>query len=41
MAAALEAVGIELWSGTLAEPGGLAFMGGRDGVLILSDRTRD
>jgi hypothetical protein len=40
MAAALEPLGIELWSGTLNEPGGLAFMGGRDGVLILSEPDR-
>ena len=40
MAAALEPLGIELWSGTLDEPRGLAFMGGRDGVLILSDPDR-
>jgi len=40
MAAALEPLGIELWSGTLDEPGGLAFMGGRDGVLILSEPDR-
>lgn len=35
MAAALEPLGIGLWDGTLDEPGRLAFMGGRDGVLIL------
>ena len=40
MAAALEPLGIGLWSGTLDEPGGLAFMGGRDGVLILSEPGR-
>jgi hypothetical protein len=40
MAAALGPLGIELWSGTLDEPGGLAFMGGRDGVLILSELDR-
>ena len=40
MAAALEPLGIELWSGTLDEPGRLAFMGGRDGVLILSEPGR-
>jgi catechol 2,3-dioxygenase-like lactoylglutathione lyase family enzyme len=34
MAAALEEVGVGLWDGSL-EPGRLAFMGGRDGVLIL------
>jgi hypothetical protein len=39
MAAALEEVGIELWDGTL-EPGRLAFMGGRDGVLILCPTRR-
>ena len=39
-AAALEPLGITLWSGTLDEPGGLAFMGGRDGVLILSEPGR-
>jgi hypothetical protein len=38
--AALEALGIDLWSGTLDEPGKLAFMGGRDGVLILSQPGR-
>jgi hypothetical protein len=40
MAAALEPLGIGLWSGTLDEPGGLAFMGARDGVLILSEPGR-
>jgi hypothetical protein len=35
-ARALEPLGIELWDGTLVEPGRLAFLGGRDGVLILS-----
>src|SRR5262249_35648377 len=40
MAAALEPLAIELWSGTLDEPGRLAFMGGRDGVLILSGPGR-
>jgi hypothetical protein len=39
MAAALEPLGITLWSGTLDGPG-LAFMGGRDGVLILSEPGR-
>jgi hypothetical protein len=39
MAEALEEVGIELWDGTL-EPGRLAFMGGRDGVLILCPTGR-
>jgi hypothetical protein len=36
MADTLEAVGIHLWDGTLDEPGRLAFMGDREGVLILS-----
>jgi hypothetical protein len=40
MAAALEPLGISLWDGTLDEPGGLAFIGGRDGVLILSQPGR-
>jgi hypothetical protein len=40
MAAALEPLGVGLWSGTLDEPGRLAFMGGRDGVLILSEPGR-
>jgi hypothetical protein len=40
MAEALAPLAIELWSGTLDEPGGLAFMGGRDGVLILSEQGR-
>lgn len=40
MAAALESLGIHLWDGTLDEPGRLAFMGGRDGVLILSQPGR-
>jgi hypothetical protein len=40
MAAALEPLGICLWSGTLDEPGRLAFMGGRNGVLILSEPER-
>jgi hypothetical protein len=39
-AAALEPLGITLWSGSLDEPGGLAFMGDRDGVLILSEPGR-
>jgi hypothetical protein len=39
MAAALERIGIELWDGSL-EPGYLAFMGGRDGVLILTSVGR-
>ena len=37
---ALEPLGIGLWDGTLEEPGRLAFMGGRDGVLILSQPGR-
>jgi hypothetical protein len=40
MATALEPFGIELWSGDLDSPGGLAFIGGRDGVLILSEPDR-
>jgi hypothetical protein len=40
MAEALEPLGIGLWSGTLDGPGRLAFMGGRDGVLILSEPGR-
>jgi hypothetical protein len=40
MAAALAPLGIELWDGTLDAPGRLAFMGGRDGVLILSPAGR-
>lgn len=32
--------GVELWDGTLDRPDGLAFMGGRDGVLILSREGR-
>lgn len=40
MALALEPLGIELWDGTIDEPGRLAFMGGRDGVLILSPTGR-
>ncbi len=39
-AAALAPLGIGLWSGTLDETGGLAFMGGPDGVLILSEPGR-
>jgi hypothetical protein len=39
-AAELAPLGIELWSGTVDEPGGLAFMGARDGVLILSEAGR-
>jgi len=40
MAQALDALGIELWDGTIDEPGRLAFMGGRDGVLILAPLSR-
>lgn len=40
MAAALEPLDIQLWSGTLEGPGRLAFLGGRDGVLILSEPGR-
>jgi hypothetical protein len=40
MASALVALGIPLWDGTLDEPGRLAFMGGREGVLILSPEGR-
>jgi hypothetical protein len=39
MASALEPLGIALWDGEL-EPGRLAFMGGRDGVLILTPTGR-
>jgi catechol 2,3-dioxygenase-like lactoylglutathione lyase family enzyme len=39
MAAALEEIDLELWDGTL-EPGRLAFMGSRDGVLILCPEGR-
>jgi hypothetical protein len=39
-AEALAPLGIELSSGTLDEPGGLAFMGGLDGMLILSEPGR-
>jgi catechol 2,3-dioxygenase-like lactoylglutathione lyase family enzyme len=39
MANALEPLGIRLWDGTL-EPGRLAFLGDRDGVLILSPDGR-
>ena len=35
-ARALEPLGIELWDGTLDVPERLAFMGGRDGVVILT-----
>jgi hypothetical protein len=40
MALGLEPLGIRLWDGTIDEPGRLAFMGGRDGVLILSPTGR-
>jgi catechol 2,3-dioxygenase-like lactoylglutathione lyase family enzyme len=40
MAQALEPLGIQLWDGTIDEPRRLAFMGGRDGVLILSPTGR-
>jgi hypothetical protein len=40
MAAELESLGIRLSDGTLDEPGRLAFMGGRDGVLILCPEGR-
>ena len=40
MASALESLGIGLSDGTLDEPGRLAFMGGRDGVLILCPEGR-
>jgi catechol 2,3-dioxygenase-like lactoylglutathione lyase family enzyme len=40
MGRALQDLGIELWDGTLEEGGGLAFMGGRDGVLILAATGR-
>jgi hypothetical protein len=40
MAAALEPLGIGLWSGTLDEPDSLAFMGGREGVFILTHPGR-
>ena len=39
MAAALEEIDVGLWDGSL-EPGRLAFMGGRDGVLILCPEGR-
>jgi catechol 2,3-dioxygenase-like lactoylglutathione lyase family enzyme len=39
MAAALEEIDLELWDGSL-EPGRLAFMGSRDGVLILCPEGR-
>jgi hypothetical protein len=40
MARALGRLGIELWDGTIEVPGRLAFMGGRDGVLILAPLGR-
>ena len=40
MARPLLDVGVELWDGTLDDPDGLAFMGGRDGVLILAREGR-
>jgi catechol 2,3-dioxygenase-like lactoylglutathione lyase family enzyme len=40
MAAALEPLGIVLWDGTLDEPGRLAFLGDRDGLLILTPDGR-
>ena len=40
MARALGTLGIELWDGTIDEPGRLAFMGGRDGVVILAPLGR-
>ena len=39
MAQDLDAAGIELWDGSV-EPSALAFMGGRDGVLILAPTGR-
>ena len=39
MGAALEEIDLELWDGTL-DPGRLAFMGSRDGVLILCPEGR-
>jgi catechol 2,3-dioxygenase-like lactoylglutathione lyase family enzyme len=39
MAAALEKIGVALWDGSL-EPSRLAFMGSRDGVLILCPEGR-
>jgi hypothetical protein len=39
LAGELEQIGIHLWDGELA-PGRLAFMGGRDGVLILTPSGR-
>jgi hypothetical protein len=40
MARALEPLGIGLWDGTLDLPGRLAFMGGREGTLILAQTGR-
>jgi catechol 2,3-dioxygenase-like lactoylglutathione lyase family enzyme len=40
MASALGTLGIPLWDGTVNEPGRLAFMGDREGVLILSPEGR-
>jgi catechol 2,3-dioxygenase-like lactoylglutathione lyase family enzyme len=40
MARALVTLGIPLWDGSVDEPGRLAFMGGREGVLILSPEGR-
>jgi catechol 2,3-dioxygenase-like lactoylglutathione lyase family enzyme len=40
MAGALVTLGIPLWDGTVEEPGRLAFMGDRQGVLILSPEGR-
>jgi hypothetical protein len=40
MASALVTLGVPLWDGTVDEPGRLAFMGDREGVLILSPEGR-
>jgi catechol 2,3-dioxygenase-like lactoylglutathione lyase family enzyme len=40
MASALVTLGIPLWDGTVDEPGRLAFMGDREGALILSPEGR-
>jgi hypothetical protein len=40
MARALGTLGIELWDGTIEVPGRLAFMGSRDGVVILAPLRR-
>lgn len=40
MGRALIDAGVELWDGSLTDPDGIAFMGGRDGVLILSRTGR-